>query len=90
MASNHTKTSNSLNENSPFSPTEKQVPAALTMMVDAMTSMVKEQKSISRMLICERERTLRTSIKGQEKMLPFSIKEQEKTFKKLIKKPEKT
>ena len=44
MASNHAKTGISLNENSTFSAPEKQVPAALTMMVDSMTSMVERAK----------------------------------------------
>ena len=44
MASNQAKTGISLNENSPFSTSERQVPAALTMMVDSMTSMVERAK----------------------------------------------
>ena len=44
MASNHANTGISLNEKSPFSTSEKQVPAALTMMVDSMTSMVERAK----------------------------------------------
>ena len=44
MASNHANTGISLNENSAFSGSEKQVPAALTMMVDSMTSMVERAK----------------------------------------------
>ena len=44
MASNRANTGISLNEHSPFSPSEKQVPAALSMMVDSMTSMVERAK----------------------------------------------
>ncbi len=44
MASNQANTGISLNEKSPFSTSERQVPAALTMMVDSMTSMVERAK----------------------------------------------
>ena len=44
MASNQGNTGIGMNEKSPFSSTEKQVPAALTMMVDSMTSMVERAK----------------------------------------------
>ena len=44
MASNHANTGISINEKSTFSSSEKQVPAALTMMVDSMTSMVERAK----------------------------------------------
>ena len=44
MASNNANTGISLNEKSPFSASEKQVPAALTMMIDSMTSMVERAK----------------------------------------------
>ncbi|WP_269624600.1 hypothetical protein [Prochlorococcus marinus] len=44
MASNQADTGISLNEKSPFSTSEKQVPAALSMMVDSMTSMLERAK----------------------------------------------
>ena len=47
MASNQANTGISLNEKSPFSTSDRQdrqVPAALTMMVDSMTSMVERAK----------------------------------------------
>ncbi len=44
MASNQAKTGIGLNEKSSFSSTEKPVPAALTMMIDSMTSMVERAK----------------------------------------------
>ena len=44
MASNQANTGISLNEQSPFSASGKQVPAALSMMVDSMTSMVERAK----------------------------------------------
>ena len=44
MASNQANTSISLNEQSSFSASGKQVPAALSMMVDSMTSMVERAK----------------------------------------------
>ena len=44
MASNQAKTNISLNEQSSFSASGKQVPAALSMMVDSMTSMVERAK----------------------------------------------
>jgi len=44
MASNHENTGISIDEKSPFSTSEKQVPAALAMMVDSMTSMVERAK----------------------------------------------
>tara|TARA_Y100001978_G_C23416749_1_gene301822 strand:+ start:230 stop:604 length:375 start_codon:yes stop_codon:yes gene_type:complete len=44
MASNHADTSISINERSAYSTSEKQVPAALTMMVDSMTSMIERAK----------------------------------------------
>ena len=44
MASNQANTGISLNEQSPFSTSGKQVPAALSMMVDSMTSMVERAK----------------------------------------------
>ena len=44
MASNHAKTGITLNEKSPFSTSEQQVPAALTMMVDSMKSMLERAK----------------------------------------------
>ena len=44
MASNQANTGISIDEKSPFSSSEKQVPAALTMMVDSMTSMVERAK----------------------------------------------
>ena len=44
MASNQAKTGISLNEQSSFSSSGKQVPAALSMMVDSMTSMVERAK----------------------------------------------
>ena len=44
MASNQAKTGISLTEKSPFPTSERQVPAALTMMVDSMTSMVERAK----------------------------------------------
>ena len=44
MASNHANTGISIDGKSPFSTSEKQVPAALTMMVDSMTSMVERAK----------------------------------------------
>ena len=44
MASNRANPSVRLNEQSSFSPSGKQVPAALSMMVDSMTSMVERAK----------------------------------------------
>ena len=44
MASNQANTSINLNEQSSFSASGKQVPAALSMMVDSMTSMVERAK----------------------------------------------
>ena len=44
MASNQANTGISLNEHSPFSDSGKQVPSALSMMVDSMTSMVERAK----------------------------------------------
>ena len=44
MASNQGKTGIGIDEKSQFLSTEKQVPAALTMMVDSMTSMVERAK----------------------------------------------
>ena len=44
MASNQANTGISLNEQSSFSASGKQVPAALSMMVDSMTSMVERAK----------------------------------------------
>ena len=44
MASNRANPSISLTEQSSFSPSGKQVPAALSMMVDSMTSMVERAK----------------------------------------------
>ena len=44
MASNQAKNGISLNEQSSFSASGKQVPAALSMMVDSMTSMVERAK----------------------------------------------
>ena len=44
MASNQANTSISLNEQPSFSASGKQVPAALSMMVDSMTSMVERAK----------------------------------------------
>ena len=44
MASNQANISISLHEGAPFSATGKQVPAALSMMVDSMTSMVERAK----------------------------------------------
>ncbi len=44
MASNQGNTGIGMNEKYPFSSTQKQVPAALTMMVDSMTSMVERAK----------------------------------------------
>ena len=44
MASNQANTSISLNKQSSFSASGKQVPAALSMMVDSMTSMVERAK----------------------------------------------
>jgi len=44
MASNQANTGISLNESSSFSASEKQVPAALSMMVDSMTSMLERAK----------------------------------------------
>ena len=44
MASNRANPSVRLNEHSSFSPSGKQVPAALSMMVDSMTSMVERAK----------------------------------------------
>ena len=44
MASNHANTGISIDKNSPFSTSEKQVPAALTMMVDSMSSMIERAK----------------------------------------------
>ena len=44
MASNQGNTGIGMNEKSPFSSAEKHVPAALTMMVDSMTSMVERAK----------------------------------------------
>ena len=44
MASNQANTSISNNERSPLSTSGKQVPAALSMMVDSMTSMVERAK----------------------------------------------
>ena len=44
MASNQGNTGIGMNERTPFSSTEKHVPAALTMMVDSMTSMVERAK----------------------------------------------
>ncbi len=44
MASNQANTGNYLNEKSPFTASGKQVPAALSMMVDSMASMVERAK----------------------------------------------
>ena len=44
MASNHANTGISIRQKSSFSASEKQVPAALTMMIDSMTSMVERAK----------------------------------------------
>ena len=44
MASNHANTGISINKKSSISTSENQVPAALTMMVDSMTSMVERAK----------------------------------------------
>ena len=44
MASNQANTGISLNEQSPFTTSKKQVPAALSMMVDSMTSMIERAK----------------------------------------------
>ena len=44
MASNRANPSISLNKQVPISATGKQVPAALSMMVDSMTSMVERAK----------------------------------------------
>ena len=44
MASNQANTSISLNEQSSFSASGEQVPAALSMMVDSMTSMIERAK----------------------------------------------
>ena len=44
MASNQAKTGISLNEQAQFSASGKQVPAALSMMVDSMTSMIERAK----------------------------------------------
>ena len=45
MASNQVNSSFSLNNHSPISSSGKQVPAALSMMVDSMTSMVERAKT---------------------------------------------
>ena len=44
MASNQANTGISLSEHAPFSASGKQVPAALSMMVDSMTSMIERAK----------------------------------------------
>ena len=90
MASNQANTSISLNEQSSLSASGEQVPAALSMMVDSMTSMV-ERAKIDLENADQRARAdLENIDQRARKDVHYWTKEQERIFKKLIKKPEKT
>ena len=89
MASNRANPSISLNNQVPLPDSGKQVPAALSMMVDSMTSMV-ERAKIDLENADQRARAdLENIDQRARKDVALWTKELEKIFKKWIKKPEK-